>query len=206
MKKISKLLVITLLIFLSANVAFAASIQFGNPINAQTVMDVAQKLMNYLYSVAAYIAIIFIVIGGVMYMLSAGNKEMMERGKKTLIYALAGLAIVVAAPVFLKEILEILGGPGSSVTVPPEVTAASKLQVIASRTLKLLLSIVGILAIIGILLGAIWMFTAGGDEDRYKLGKKTVIYAIVGIVIAAGALIIVQQITNLISGGGVPKM
>lgn len=146
--------------------------------------------MGYLQKIAGTIAVIFIIIGGVMYMLSIGNKDMLERAKKTLIFAIAGLAIVVAAPLFYQEIKAIFdtGSPGSA------------LQKVLENVLKLLLSIVGFLAIISLIIGSIWMFSSAGDEERYKLGKKTAVYSIVGITIAVAALIIVNQVISLISG------
>jgi len=169
---------------------------FGNPLgNTSTIEAVLGNIMSYLQKIAGAIAMIFIIIGGIMYMMSIGNKEMIERAKKTLIFAIAGLAIVVAAPLFYQEIKAILGGgsPGSA------------LQGILTRVLQLLLSIVGFLAIISMLIGAIWMFASCGDEERYKLGKKTVIYSIVGITIAAAALIIINQVIALVGSGTAPN-
>jgi hypothetical protein len=126
-----------------------------------------------------------------MYMISAGSKEMSERAKKTLTYALVGVALVIAAPYFLSDMMLILnGGSGSG----------SKLLMVATNVLRLLLSIVGILGIIGIVLGAIWMFFAAGEEGRYKQGKQAVAYSIIGIAIAAASLVIVQQVMRLIAG------
>ena len=201
MKKTTRYLAVLLLFLFLTNAVFAAEVKFENPIKAQDVKAVLTNIMGYLGKVAAYIALIFMIIGGVMYMVSGGNKETMEKGKKTLIYATAGFAIVIAAPVFLREILEILGGAGSGVTVPPEVAGAQKLQTIALKTVGLLLSVVGILGIISIVMGAVWMFSAMGDKDRYELGKKTVAYAIVGIVIVFSALVIVKEISGIIGGG-----
>jgi type IV secretory pathway VirB2 component (pilin) len=179
-------------VFFIAGPAFAATADFGNPLSFSTIEAVLSNITTYLKSIAGVIAVIFIVIGGIMYMLSGGNKDMMERGKKTVIYALAGLAIVVGASTFLTEIKAVIGGGGSS----------GGLVQIANRVLSLLLSIVGFLAIIAIVIGAIWMFTGAGDEDRYELGKKTVVYAIIGTAIAVGSLIIAQQVSSLISGSG----
>jgi type IV secretory pathway VirB2 component (pilin) len=176
-----------------AHNALAAAATFGNPIGYDTIAGVLGSIMNYLKGIAGTLAVLFIIIGGVMYMLSAGNKEMMERGKKTLIYAMAGAAIVIAAPTIYNEITTILGGPSSGI-------GGLSLAQILTNALKLLLSIAGTLAIISMVLGAIWMFTASGDKERYELGKKTVTYAIVGTIITVGSLILVQQIATLIGG------
>jgi type IV secretory pathway VirB2 component (pilin) len=163
---------------------------FGNPIGANSIEAVLGNIMNYLRGIAGTIAVIFIIIGGIMYMVSGGSKETTERAKKTLICAIAGLAIVLAAPLFYQEIKAVLSGsnPGSA------------LQQLLLNILKLLLAIVGFLAIISMVVGAIWMFTAVGDEERYELGKKTAGYSILGLVIALSALIIANQVTSLLGG------
>lgn len=163
---------------------------FGNPLGTDSIEGVLGNIMAYLRGIAGTIAVIFIIIGGVMYMISGGSKEMTERAKKTLICAIAGLAIVLAAPLFYQEIKAVLSGnnPGSA------------LQAILLNILKLLLAIVGFLAIISMVVGAIWMLTAVGDEERYELGKKTAGYSILGLVIALSALIIANQVKNIIGG------
>ncbi|HLM84348.1 MAG TPA: pilin [Candidatus Bathyarchaeia archaeon] len=165
---------------------------FINPIGPTTIEGVLGNIMSYLQKIAGTIAVIFIIIGGIMYMVTGGSKDT-ERAKKTVIFAIVGLAIVLAAPLFYQEIKAVLSGnnPGSA------------LQQILLNILKLLLAIVGFLAIIMMVVGAIWMLTAVGDDDRYELGKKTAGYAILGLVIALSALIIANQVTSLIGGGSV---
>lgn len=166
---------------------------FGNPIAPNSIEEVLGSIMRYLQGIAGTIAVIFIIIGGIMYMLSGGSKDMAERAKKTLIYAIAGLAIVLAAPLFYQEIKAVLSGgsPGSA------------LQQLLMNILRLLLSIVGFIAIISMVVGAIWMFTAVGDEERYELGKKTATYSILGLVIAVAALVIANQVVSLVGSGSV---
>lgn len=194
MKKIILPFIVLLAVLtLQVGPALAANVSFGNPLNANDLGSVLTNIMNYLKKIAGSIALIFIIIGGIMYMVSAGDKEMMERGKKTLIYALAGFAIVVASSTFTSEIQNALGGGATS-------TSGATLAQIALNVVKLLLSIVGSLAIISIVIGAIWMFTAGGDKERYELGKKTVIYSIVGVTIVLSAIIVLNQIKALVGG------
>jgi type IV secretory pathway VirB2 component (pilin) len=193
MKKTMKIILIVAFLFLVARGAQAAvEVKFGNPLSYTSISDVLSNIISYLKGIAGTIAVLFIIIGGVMYMLSGGNKEMMERGKKTVLYALIGTVIVVGASTIYNEITTILGGTTT--------TTATSLTTIASNALNFLLSIAGTLAIIMIVIGAIWMFTAGGDKERYELGKKTVIYAILGTVITVGALSIVSQIKTLMGG------
>jgi len=194
MKKILPILIIlSVILAFQAIPVLATNISFENPLNANDLGGVLTNIMNYLKKIAGSIALIFIIIGGIMYMVSAGNKEMMERGKNTLIYALAGFAIVVASSTFVSEIQNVLGGAATS-------TSGPTLAQIALNVVKLLLSIVGSLAIISIVVGAIWMFSSAGDKERYELGKKTVIYSIIGVTIVLSAIIVLNQIKTLVGG------
>ncbi|MDD3487206.1 MAG: pilin [Candidatus Moranbacteria bacterium] len=172
------------------NQAAISSNSFANPLGVDTVEGVLGNITTYLRGIAGTIAVIFIIIGGIMYMLSGGDKDSIERAKKTVIYACVGLAIVLAAPLFYQEIKAVLSGnsPGSA------------FQSLLTNILKLLLSIVGFLAIISMVVGATWMLTAAGDDNRYELGKKIVTYAIVGLIIAVGALVITNQVVSLVNG------
>ncbi|MDI6777786.1 MAG: pilin [Patescibacteria group bacterium] len=163
-----------------------------NPITANSFSELFQRAMNYFRTIAGTIAVLFIVIGGVMYMVSGANKTVTERAKKTIVFAIVGLVIVTAAPLFLSDIQLILKGGGA--------TGTSALMKVALNVLRLLLSIVGILGIIGLIIGAVWMFTSAGDEDRLTMGKNAAKYAIIGIVLAAGSLVIIKQVMALITG------
>jgi len=191
-KRITILILATILFCFAAGFCFMARGEtVVNPIIPNSFGELFQQAMRYVQGIAGTVAVVFIIVGGIMYMLSAGSKEMAERAKKTLTYALVGIALVIAAPYFLSDMMLILNG-GSG--------GGSKLLMVATNVLRLLLSIVGILGIIGMVLGAIWMFTAVGEEERYKQGKQMVIYSILGIAIAAGSLVIVQQVMSLVAG------
>lgn len=203
-KTIFSLIPISLAILFSATAAFAVSVDFSQ--NMPSVQSAGQLLTNaqgYLNAVAGTIAVVFIIIGGAMYIISGGSVVTDDKGgksglavqaKKTVMYAAGGLAIVVAAPVFWKEITNVLGGNPSGIA-----TTSSAVR-IAMNVLGLLLSIAGSLAIIGLIIGGIWMFSAAGDEKRYKQGRQAVTYSILGIAIAIGALVIAQQIVQLMGG------
>lgn len=203
MKKLISIFSLSIIFFLSVsifftlntNLASAASVSLSNPLSFDTIEGVLGSIMSYLRGVAGTIAVIFIIIGGVMYMISGGSKEMMERGKKTLLYALGGLAIVIAAPTFYNEIKSVLGGTGTSAA------GGTTLKQIATNVLNLLLSIVGFLAIISLVIGGITMFGATGDQKKFETGKNIVKYSLIGITIAIGSLVLARQISNLISGG-----
>lgn len=79
------------------------------------------------------------------------------------------------------------------------ITAAPTLAEVLLRVLNFLLTVVGIVAVIGMLLSGVIYLTALGDEKRIKLAKKSFNYSVVGTVIVFIALIVVMTITMFIS-------
>ena len=68
-------------------------------------------VLNILYDVmimVGYIAIVMIAWGGYLYMFSRGMPDRAERGKKTLIAAVAGLAVAMLASVIMNTLVSIL--------------------------------------------------------------------------------------------------
>lgn len=64
------------------------------------------------------------------------------------------------------------------------------------------LMIVGILGVIAFVIAGIYYLTAAGDEDNIAKGKKLMIAAITGIVVALIGLVVIQAIQGLLGGSG----
>lgn len=166
---------------------------FCNPLRYNTVKEVTDNILSSLRNIVAILAILFIVIGGLMYIFSAGDEKKIETAKKIWTGAVIGFAIVLIAPSLLLEIGKALGWTDTTGTT----TGALTLYAIASNILQLLLSISGIIAIIFLVVGGLTYITAYGDEKRAETGKKIITYAIIGIALIMGALVIVSQVNNL---------
>lgn len=165
---------------------------FANPLNFTTFEDVIDGLLNSLQGIIVTLSLIFIVVGAIFYITSAGDQKRMETAKSAVTASVIGLAIGIAAPSFLREISDILGWNPAN----PNVSAATSLTQIVLNVLNFLLSIVGILAVIMLVVGAIMYLTAAGDENRIDSGKNIVKYSILGIIIALAAMVIVRQVAS----------
>lgn len=188
-----------------------SSVNFCNPLVFESVEGVLGSLLSALQGVIVAIAVVFIVVGAILYITSAGDEKRTEMAKKAITASMVGLAIGIAAPSFLKEIYTIVspsgtaqadcaGLAGEDLTHCQEVnTLLSQAPTIAHITmdvLSFLLAIVGTLAIIMLVAGGIMYLTAAGEEDKIEKGKKLVKFAIIGIIIALASLVIVRQIAN----------
>jgi len=176
--------------------ATSTQIDFPNPITSNSIDEVFTTLMGALSALVAIVAVVFIVIGGVLYMISAGDPDMIKRAKACWVSSVIGLAIVIAAPTFLKQVQVILGGNLTGGGIENALTV----EQIAMNVLNFLLSIAGILAIISLVISGGMYMSAYGDETRIKSAKEIGKWAIWGIVVTLVSLIAVQQVSKLITG------
>lgn len=70
--------------------------------NKGTLQGFLTSIQNWLLGFVGALAVLFIVYGGFLYMTSGGNKPQIETAKKTLTYAIGGLAVVLLAGVVLQ--------------------------------------------------------------------------------------------------------
>lgn len=171
-------------------------ITFTNPLSYDTVDGILAALLVHLQGVIVVISMIFIIIGALLYMTSAGNEKNMTLGKGAIWAAVVGLAIGIAAPSFLKEIYAALG---KSTGAEELIDSAPSITTIALNVLNFLLSITGVLGIIMLVAAGIAYLTAAGNEGQIETAKKMTKWAIIGIAVALGALVIVKQVASFFS-------
>lgn len=58
---------------------------------------VVQNILNVIIGITGIIAVIFIIIGGVQYMTSAGDAGKAKKARDTILYAVIGLVVVILA-------------------------------------------------------------------------------------------------------------
>jgi predicted anti-sigma-YlaC factor YlaD len=80
--------------------------------------------------------------------------------------------------------------------VTGSITNAPRITHILLNALQFLLSIVGIVAIIGLVFAGFIYLTSGGDEKRITYAKKSALASVVGIAVALGAFVIVSQLVE----------
>lgn len=152
-------------------------------------------VLEKLQGLVGYLALVFVVLGGVLYAASAGQESLAKAAKACWTAALVGFVIVGAAPVFLKEITDIVGPVDYN-----NYAQARSLKEMALKAVTLLLSIAGSIGIIGLVIGAIMYATSYGDKNRADAGKKAITYSLVGIVVAGAAVAMLLQLKEFITG------
>ncbi|KKR18376.1 MAG: hypothetical protein UU65_C0002G0189 [candidate division CPR2 bacterium GW2011_GWC1_41_48] len=108
--------------FIAGALMFLPSIAFADPQNIpegvgfaskkewNTIYDILNYVVTLLLSVSAIIAVIFLIIGGLRYVISAGNADSVESAKNTILYSVIGLIIILLAYVIVKIVINLVGG------------------------------------------------------------------------------------------------
>ncbi len=66
--------------------------------------DLIIKVINILLGVAALVAVLFLVIGGFRYIVSAGNEKQAGAARNTIVNALIGLVVIILAYVIVTVV------------------------------------------------------------------------------------------------------
>lgn len=83
----------------TAQLSFAqtTSITLPNPISATSFQVVATQFVNFLIAIAIPLTAIMALVGGFQMITAGGDPEKFSNGRKTLMYAAIGFAVVVLA-------------------------------------------------------------------------------------------------------------
>lgn len=81
-----------------------ADVNLTNPATANN--DTLQQGLGLVYFVAGIVSVIIIIMGGVRYTMSGGDSGKVASAKNTIIYAVAGLVVVLIAAAVTQFIFE----------------------------------------------------------------------------------------------------
>ncbi len=189
-KKLLSLSVIFLGTLAVANFASA----WENLLPCSSIRECILLMVSNLINVVVGVTVVVIIVAGIMYLFSGANIELAEKAKKTLIGAVLGFAIVLGSKFIITEVGCALGWKGAT-------GCGVEAKSMITRMITFLFSIVGIIALIGIIIGGILHIGSAGDESKAKSAKKILVSSIIGLVIALSAAIVVRQIERILTAG-----
>ena len=117
----------------------------------------------------------------------------MQNKTKRQLVAMAGTALL-AAPFFAFAQLGGVAAPGG--------TVSGGLLPAILRLITYFLILAGVVAVIYIILGGIKYITSQGEEDQSEEGKKTILYAVIGLIVIGLAAALVNFVIAGINTAG----
>lgn len=117
----------------------------------------------------------------------------------TTLLAAIGVTVVSAAKTSAISLMDVINGNYRGEGQPTELFNGP--TALIPRAINLMLFVVGILAIFMLIFGGIRYVISGGAADKVKDAKNTILYAIVGLVVAILGYAIVQWVISVVGSG-----
>jgi len=108
------------------------------------------------------------------------------------------LALLIIFPVLVSAQDMVI--PNAEVVMPDTPQPKGTIVGILQNFMQWLLIIVGLLGVIGFVISGIIYLTSAGNEEQAQRGKRTMVYSIVGIIVAMLGVIVMQAAKALLSG------
>ena len=137
------------------------------------------NLLTLAYTVAGILVVGMIAFSGIKYMLSNGNPGKVAEATQSLIWSIAGLAVILLASVIISFVV-------------------TNITALAGNAMKQVFFFAGIIAVIMIVFAGLRYITSSGDSGRSRAATQTLIYAIVGLVVCILASVIVSFVMSLL--------
>ena len=132
-------------------------------------------------------------------------RQMLKKfGKVISVTALfVGVTLMSALPASALSLMDVMNGQYRGEGQPTELFDGP--QALIPRAINLMLFIVGILAIVMLIWGGIRYVISGGNQEKVKDAKNTILYAIIGLVVAILGYAVVNWVISVVgtgAGGG----
>lgn len=163
-----------------------------------TLLQVLVTIVKYGLAFAAAIGAIFIVVSGYQYVLSAGNPEKIEKAKMGLTWSIGGFILAISSVAIISFFQGNFGLAGSDSVSQflPDFGANGTPVTIVNQLSTLLFLWGGGIAVLFLILGGYRYITSQGNQDLIESAKRTILYAVVGLIIVFLAFLIFNLVYN----------
>jgi hypothetical protein len=166
------------------------------------LLFIALAIVDDLLRIAGLVAVIFIIYASIKYVISQGSPDETSQAKSTLINALVGLAVALVAVGLISFLGSQLVNGGSPSSSAGSVDASSLPHLaddgssVITKGLSITLGVVGALSFLFVVIGGFRYVLSQGDPQAATKAKNTILYALIGLVIA----IVAQTIVTFVIG------
>lgn len=171
---------------------------------------ILMAIIDDLLRIAGLLAVMYVIYAGIKYITSSGSPEKTAAAQSTIMNSLMGLAFALVAIKFVSFIGSKLagtaGGGGTSTVADaplnlnplPDLGAAAANGSVINTGLSIAFAIIGALSFIYLIIGGMRYVLSRGDPQAIAKAKSTVLYALIGLVIAVIAQSIVLFVVSKI--------
>jgi hypothetical protein len=180
-------------------------IQYGGGANDDAGLFVF-KVISIFTDFFALVALVMVLFSGLRMIVSNGNEESIATAKSSLTWSLAGLVLAMFAFVIVSAVATFIGAqnlnPGSYIGNNPVINPIQS-QTVGALIANIIIgfiSLAGLLSILMIVVGGFRYVTSQGNEEQAAVGKRTLQWAVVGLVVALLAYVLVRATLTFFGG------
>ena len=160
---------------------------------------IASNILTDATVIASYLVIGYVIYGGYLYMFSSGDPGKAAAGKKALTHAFIGLAIVMSAYAIFSGIrIAIIGNQSFNECKITEGKACVDGGDMVVNLIHWFCGMGGAVSAIFLVVGGWGYITAAGEPGKLEKAKKTILYALIGLVIVALSTVLTAFVSSLI--------
>jgi len=200
----------------------------GGLANDATPSEVLARVIRWMLTMVALLAMVAIVWGGMMYILSLGNDQKVETAKKIILYAIIGLIVVIISLVIITTVQTFLigsifepaipiahaqeefGGLNTGIDIIESDIATADSGIapgdtdffdVLDKIIVWLLGFIAVVAVAVVIWAGFMYILALGDQDKAQKAKRILLYAVVGLILVGSSFLIIQTVGFLFIEG-----
>ena len=137
--------------------------------------------IGFVMLIIGLLSVLMIVLQGMRYALSQGNAEKTTAARNGIIYSMVGAAVALTSWSFVQFVL------GRLVVSDSDTPGTAGISDLMASVVGILVFIVGVISVIMVIVGSYQYIFSGGDSQKASSARGTIIYALIGVVIAIAA-------------------
>lgn len=83
-------------------------IKYDNPLSTDNIIDIVQRIADYFYYIAIALVPIIVIYASILFLTAGGDEQQVAKARKTFIYLIIGVAVLLIGSGFITLIKDIL--------------------------------------------------------------------------------------------------
>jgi len=109
-KSLLFIIICGIVLIVSSLIVQAETITIPDPLQGREIVDIIDSVMSLLAMIGSGVAVIMVIWAGILYMTSGSSEEKVRTAKKTIMWAIIGVAILWSANFIIDAIKYLLQG------------------------------------------------------------------------------------------------
>lgn len=150
------------------------------------VMPLIDFIANILVGIFGAVIVLVVIVSGVQISASGGNEEIIKKGKENIFKAVTGLVLLISFRAILLLINRLFEGVDTNVLFVGDNLASGGIPRLLGNAISMASFFAGIVSVVFVIVGGIQYITSGGG-DQIKKAKRTITFALIGLVISVSS-------------------